>query len=189
MNQIKNLKKQILLTTLVCLLLIGGIFYFFILPQVQKIKETKNEIESRRFDLERKYIQGQNLKELSENIKTVQEKIPELEKIYIKKEDSLEFITTMENIAEKNGINQKLELNPADETKIEKGQYIESTLRISLSGHYLNVLSYLKDIETLRYCINIENLEINSSGNRSEEESEGTINLNIQSKVYWSYNL
>lgn len=190
MNEADKIKKRITVTTLISLLLIGGVVYFAIMPQIENIKQTKREIEKQRLNLEERYIQGLKLKELSKNIKKVESEMEKMERIYIEKEETLEFIKTLESIAEKNGVEQKIDLNSAKEDI--KEEYQERPLQMALSGEYRNLLSYLADIESMKYWINIKSMDITSGVLRQSrlEDEDNTkkaeqINIKVQAYVYW----
>lgn len=69
------------------------------------------EIEEQRIDLERKYIKGYSLRRLTENLKKIEPKLSSLDQIFINKNRELEFITTVENEANKAQVSQKIILN------------------------------------------------------------------------------
>ncbi len=184
MDKTNSIKKGILITSALSLVAIGAVAYFVIIPQIDNIRNTKQKIEKQRLDLEKRYIQGQNLKKLTENIEKVEKRMPALEKIYIEQEEALEFVTSLENIAEKNFVEQKIELIPAKNDNTVRGEYQESPLQISATGRYLNVLSYLSDLESMEYYVKVNNTDITNMPVR-KESSERSVNIKIQASIYW----
>lgn len=184
MDKINYIKKRMLITAGLSLVAMGATAYFVILPQIDNIKNTKNEIERQRVDLEKKYVQGQNLKKITENIKKVEEKIDDMEEIYVRQEEALEFVTSLEDIAEKNSVDQRIELTPAKNNSNPRIGYQKSPLQIAVNGRYQNVLSYLSDLETLDYYVNIDNTNM-AKASSNKEPPESNVNLRIQAHIYW----
>ena len=174
-----------IITTLISVVIVAAVSYFIIFPQIKNIIKIKNKIEKQRIELAKRYVQGQNLKKLSSDMEMVEDSLEKLEKVYIKQEEALEFITDLENIAEKNNISQKIDLLSLEESrKLHKG-YFERQMHIYLNGKYSNLLSYLADMETLRYYINIQNTEVSSQVLRSGSSVNNDININIKTNIYW----
>ena len=64
-----NLKNRIIANIIIVLFFMSAIAYLIILPTLSDIKGMESEIEAQRVDLEKKYIKGQSLKKLAENLK------------------------------------------------------------------------------------------------------------------------
>lgn len=185
MDRSKKIKREMIITTLISVVIVAAVSYFIIFPQIKNIIKIKNKIEKQRIELAKRYVQGQNLKKLSSDMEMVEDSLEKLEKVYIKQEEALEFITDLENIAEKNNISQKIDLLSLEESrKLHKG-YFERQMHIYLNGKYSNLLSYLADMETLRYYINIQNTEVSSQVLRSGSSVNNDININIKTNIYW----
>ncbi|MBD3247922.1 type 4a pilus biogenesis protein PilO [Candidatus Falkowbacteria bacterium] len=186
MDNSNSLKNKIAISAVLTIILIGAIFYFAIMPQVENIRQTKNKIEQQRLELEKRYIQGQNLKKLMEDIETVEGELTNLEKIYVQKEGALEFITNLERIAEETNVSQKISLTPAD-GKSSK-DYQEKPIIIALIGGFTDLMSYMAKLEALPYYINIETTEMTGTSLRTMREegsNEQNINLKIYGNIYW----
>ncbi len=78
-----DLKKKIILSMAIFLLIILGLLLFVVIPTVRDIKNMSREIEEQRLDLEKKYIKGQSLKQLAENLKMIEPELVKLDKIFI----------------------------------------------------------------------------------------------------------
>lgn len=182
-----NNKKRIFFEVFVFVLLILIIIFVITKPFAAKIKETRAQIDNYQLKLEREYLQAKNIKELSAKIKTVEKKAEELNRVFINENRSLEFITTLEKIAVQNNVSQKINLmdSPATEGSI----YKKAPIQLSTQGSFKNQISYLIDLETLSYYININTLEIKLSGQRAleaEEAVEPDISMFIAGDTYWS---
>ncbi len=188
-NLIKlNLKKKISISIVVSVLIIGGLVYFVVIPIINDIKKMGEKIENQRIDLEQKYIKGQSLKQLTENLKKIEPQLVILDQIFIKQDYELEFITKLEEIAEQNNVSQTINLNTA---KINKDKsYQTLPLQLSARGNYKNIMNYLINLEALNYYINIDSIDLSSASTKLSATSEvqttfSNINLTISANTYW----
>jgi len=165
---------KIIITVSISIAIIIAIFYFAILPASNSIITTKEDITKLRLDVEKKYFEGQNLRKISEGLKIIENKIPKLNSVFIKKTDAVEFITTLENIALKTNVKQRMNL-----TDKKGGEYQINTLDLLTNGDFISQMNYLAKIESLNYAINITSLELLKS-------SQGkNISMHIFSNTYW----
>jgi hypothetical protein len=72
------------------------------------LAEAKKEISKQKTALEEVYIQGQNLRKISDNLKTVEPNLENLKKIFISLEDDFKFVTALEEAAENSGVRQTI---------------------------------------------------------------------------------
>ena len=186
-----NLKNKIAASVGGFLLVIFCLLYFIIIPTITDIKNMSGEIEEQRIDLEKKYIKGQSLKKLSDNLKSIEPKLDLLNQLFINKNRELEFITTLENQAGLNRLNQKINLNPPQAA--DNQDFQKADLQLLLTGKFSRLLKYLQDLESLGYYTNIKSLELSPAQGQeavSDEEAappDGSININmfINADTYW----
>lgn len=183
-----SLEKKIILSIIFLVLFILSIIFFIILPAVKDIKDIRDDIDSQRIDLEKRYINGQNIRSLSEKLNKVESQIAILDQSFINKNCGLEFITTLEEIADKNKIVQKINLS----AQINKNDdlYKKIPVQFFTQGNFLNQLNYLIDLEALNYYINIKSIEIISGNFKSLDPNDGDsnqsrVNMIIQADTYW----
>jgi Tfp pilus assembly protein PilO len=181
-----SLKNKIIASIIILILIILSLLYFIVIPTIIDIKTMGKEIEDQRTDLERKYIKGQSLRQLTENLKKIKPKLELLDKVFVNTNRELEFITSLENEANKNRINQKINLGLPQETNNKNFQKIN--LQLYANGGFTRQLKYLMDIESSNYYINIKSLDLSSSptGAPSASPDEANyINLFINADTYW----
>jgi Tfp pilus assembly protein PilO len=180
-------KGKIVLGVLLSLLIIFLLIYFFIAPAVAGIKNIRDELEIKRVGLEKDYQKGKNLRKLSENLKKVKPQIEELNKVFISSDQALEFVTSLEKIADKENIEQKINLSPNKENVNDVCEKI--SLQLLASGNFNAALKYLSELEKLDYYINIRTLEISPARAETDEEDgsrqENLVDLQILAKTYW----
>lgn len=188
-----NLTKKIFISFFSLLLFILFILYFIILPTIKTIKTIGDEIQAQRVDLEKKYIRGQNLKQLSENLKKIEPQLAKLDQIFINQNRELEFITTLEHVASENNIIQKINLGSLQPLS---GQiYQKMPLQLSTQGNFMRQINYLATLEALNYYININSLELLSSPaqvvpivqsqENMQDINQSNINMIISADTYW----
>lgn len=181
------------------LLILAAVIYFGIYQAANKIMETKRLVEAEKTNLEKMYNSGKNLRKLAEDLKVVEPQLAKLENVFIKKEEALNFITSLENISEKNGINQRINLAGAASINrgTEKNKVANETIPIQLSstGSFYKQMLYLVNLESLNYYINVKSLEISNSSFRNSAalnvegveggESANDVSLQLLADTYW----
>jgi len=181
-----DLKKRIIISIVGFFIFIFAVIYFVIFPSVRDIKNIKNEIESQRMELERRYIKGQSLRKMTEKLERAEEKIHVLDQVFIGQDAGLGFVTALEGVAEKNGVNQKINL--LSQSPVDNGFYKMVPLQLSSGGSANQQMNHLVSLETLNYYVNIKSLEL-SSGSAAipvgSPESGSRVNLFVVADTYW----
>jgi Tfp pilus assembly protein PilO len=172
-----SLKNKIILSTSVLLVILATIIFFIIKPAMNEILKISKEIEMQREDLERKYQRGQSLKKLTEDLKVIEPQLEKLDELFIKRDESLKIITSLEKIAENNGVEQKINLS-AQGTKISDYQKIP--IQIFSRGNFFNQTKYLTSLEKLNTYININLIEFTGNNTNPEE-----LSMLIFGDTYW----
>lgn len=193
-----NLKNKIIAALIGFALIIFGLIYFIVMPTIKDIEAMGGEIEGQKIDLEKKYIKGNSLRQLTENLKEIEPKLSLLDQIFINKNRELEFITTIENKADNSQISQKINLNSP--RAAENQEFQKNDLQLFANGEFTKQLKYLMDLESLNYYINIKSLELSSSpgsgqavpniknsgqGTSASGNKSNNINLVITADTYW----
>lgn len=205
-NQKKySLSKKISNIVIVFAIFAIAISYFAIIPSILTIGDLKIAIINEKINTEKKYQNKKNAIEVENKISQIEPDITSLDDVFINKNRELEFITILENIANKNNINQKINLTPpttSTETKTsktnknkksaEKTEEISipsSPLNIVASGRFENIINYIQEINSLKYYINISGLDFSKTSEIINDEinlqSKQVITLNISAKTYW----
>lgn len=184
-----NFKQKIVYITIASLALFLLIMYMIILPTVEDIKTLRADIIDQKIDLEKKLSKEKNISILIDKLETIEPQIDKLKSIYINKNRELEFITTLEGIADLHKVSQKIVLSPDNATK--EMNYQKIPLSINTEGTYQNLIGYLKELESVGYYINILTLKITNSGGASSRNQRGETNRNnnlilqISADTFW----
>jgi len=176
LNKYKNLttKRKIALFLLIFLLVGLTIAYTIIIPTTKAIIKERDLIIMQKIELEKKISREKNMAKLSEKLKIIKPQIETIENTFINKNRELEFITTLEGIALKNNVIQKLNLKTAE--NLEKN-YIKIPLDINIRGTYDNLLNYISDLENYKYYININSIQFSFT--------QDNYSLLISADSYW----
>lgn len=162
-------KKKITIIIIIFFLLSFVIEFFIILPTLSDIKEINKNIQKEKESLEAKFQKGQFLKKIMADYKSVEPRRNELDTIFIKKGNELEFITDLEKIS------QKYNLDPTF-TKLNnsgsKNTVSEMLLNIKLEGDFTQTLLFLSDLETLQYYFNISKISLASANKQNNVSSD-----------------
>lgn len=194
LNKLKTIgaKQQMVISLVLFILFVALFLYFFIFNNIQAIYNIKKEIITKKLDLKTVADRQKNIGSLINNLKKIEPQLSSLQNIFISKNRELEFITTLEDIAEKNSVEQKL--NISDTTKIGKNGYETALLEIKVQGLFPNIMEYLRSIESLNYYINIKSLNVNKMGgsgsallsnDKSSQGNSPMLELVIQADTYW----
>lgn len=185
-----DLKNKITISLVGWLAIILSLVYFIVIPTVKEIKVINNAIEAERQDLEKKYVKGQSLKQLTENLNKIEPKLKLLDQIFINKNRELEFITSLENEANKSQVSQKINLSAPQP---EANQNFQKTgLQLFTKGGFLKQLKYLLALERLSYYINVKLLELSPAGRepiKIENQAAGetsSLNMYLDADTYWN---
>lgn len=186
-----SLKYKIIISLCVFIILAGLSIYFIICPAVNEIKRIGADIKFQMADLEEKYQKGQSLKRLKENLKKIDPETIKLKQAFIDSQNALDFITTLEKIAEKNGVNQNINLVIEQDKKKKNTEIVQKVpLQLSVNCSFSKCLKHLFDLERLNYYINIKSLDFSTtqrSFSNSSQDSmpSSNIDLLIFADTYW----
>jgi Tfp pilus assembly protein PilO len=187
-----NLKNKNIAIAIVVIIANAAVIYFLILPTIDKIKSLRNEILNIEIDSANKITQERNIHDLNNKIKKIQPQLDKINSIFINQNREIEFISALEELADKYTVNQKLNIdfnNPA------KGDIFNTVpVSINANGNFNNLVSYLSAIEAMSYYINIDNVSFtantntantNNNGRPFENKNVSTVDLSFSGHSYW----
>ncbi|OGF23886.1 hypothetical protein A3H66_01245 [Candidatus Falkowbacteria bacterium RIFCSPLOWO2_02_FULL_45_21] len=189
-----NLKNKIIVNLVGFTLILFSLIYSVVIPSARDIRAMSKDIEEQRIDLEEKYLKGQSLRQLRENLKQIQPKLDLFDKIFINKNRELEFITTLENEANKAQVSQRINLSAP--RAAENQEFQKNNLQLYAQGGFIRQLTYLLNLESLSYYVNVKLLEltlgesvgaakINFKPPQTSPNQTNNINLSIDADTYW----
>lgn len=185
-----NIQARFTIISLVFLILGAAIVYGAISVPMAKIKNVRAEILNQKQTMENKALRETNARNLSEKLAVIEPELEKFDQIFINANRELEFITTLENVAARNNIGQKIALNIPSE---KSGQsYRKIPLEITAQGNFYDLMRYANDLENLNYYINIKTLDLSRNPGLARFNPSGeinisgqTLNLKLSADTYW----
>lgn len=165
-------EKQTVVFLGIFLILIIAISTQVIWPTINYIKDMTAETTSLYNYINQKNESSRVLKISKSKIDEVSQSLESYKSRLFYREDAIKLIGVLENIAQKNGLVQKIQNSDLDQIK---GNYVH--MSIMTTGSYDNSLHYLTDLEKTEYFIQIQS--VNISVNRSEQKEEIIMNLDL----------
>ena len=155
-----SLDKKSILFLIISILSLLILIFFIIFPAMSDIKKIATDLNNQKEKLQVKSSLGQNI---DKNIKELN-KIKKSNKIsesFILPEKDLLFIETLEKIGSDLNMKQTITL---DESQIKNTKIDDQiNINIKLTGDYKSFLNYLYKIETNKYYIKINSINIKSN--------------------------
>ncbi len=181
-----DLKKKIIISIIGFFMALSIIVGLIVIPTIREIKRMGADIEEQRLDLEKKYIKGQSLKQLADNLKKISPQLDKLDRIFINHNRELEFITTLEDKTQANKIAQKISLGAA---KDDNQKFKIIPMQIYTQGSFINQYNYLVNLELLDYYISIKALELSPAQGQTiyntGEIEPNSVNMFITADTFW----
>lgn len=182
-------------------ILIFVVTFIFIVPNIKKIKAIAQEVTETEKQLQVLQKSGQNKKEAEQNYDLIKKDISTLETIIPQRGQELSLITALEEMANQNNLQQKMNIYLSDDKSAKNPPgNIQTTdknllpFQLAIDGNLINFLNYLNDWEKLNYYLNITSIKINQSQtpvvNFLEAETPSTsatdnIHVVINGISYW----
>jgi len=156
--------------------LVSVLFIVFV-PAIKDINYISHSIILEKEDLESKYQRGLLLKKIKNTLHGMQEEKITIDQLYIEMGKELEFVDAIEKEASKNNISLTLQLNTKDIVTNRNIQILP--IGMILKGDFIQILSYLYELEKQSYYLNISSIDItNTSGGKDN------INISLAGKLY-----
>ncbi len=182
-NYIKKIKKYFLeidiktftLLSIVIILIIVA----FIYPKTKRMLIISIEAENLKNSITIQQSTG-DLEEITNSYEKYETKLNLLNQAMIAKNRELEFITTLENIATRFKLQQKININQSE--NIDSSNYAKIPLSVSLNGEFKNEIEYLQSIEKLSIYINVKKISITTA---KEENTATATKMIILADTFW----
>ena len=192
LNKFK-IKNKIIILSVIFVVFTGLVIYIIIFSSMHEIEITKENIINHKINEIKFQRQEKNADVITKKINEVEPRMKEYQKYFINKDDELSFIETLEGVATKHNVLQKINLQFPKQDEGEKKVIL---LDLNTVGAYKNILEYLSEIEILNYFVIIKNIEISrhasigsamlEANKESVPDSTQRIGLNIQAEVYFN---
>lgn len=182
--KLKKLSQKIRAIIFLIIFILGDLLVltFVIHRTVKEIYSLNQAISNERLRLEERYQKRKTARLTVENFNKIKEELPALESTVLHAGNELELVTSLEEIASKNNISQKINLSPR-EGKKDFGDKIN--INLNVEGVYQDFLRYLNDIESMNIVLIIHNINVSLAA-REDERQAGKIRALLQGHLYFS---
>jgi Tfp pilus assembly protein PilO len=150
-----------------------------ILPTVANIRAMDRDTYNLRLTLERKNEQAINYRMAIKQIDNLKKEMPVFNEHLFFAGDELKLITTLENLATKHGINQRIINSSLDNITNQK-----ILISLAITGSYAHSLAYLDDLEHLPYFINVVKFSMTPFSDRNNPGITDNVVMNLDLNLY-----
>ncbi len=169
-------KRTIIILTIFSVITLIIIFQI-IFPTIRYIKNLEQDTNNLREYLEKKYENTKTIRTSKKKIEEIKSTVAKYPDYLFYHGDELKLITTLENIATRNQIIQKIDNSNLD--KLDD----KLNLSLTLNGDYQNILKYLSALEKENYYFIITNLQLSSAFSPQNNNTNATI-MNLDLILY-----
>jgi Tfp pilus assembly protein PilO len=185
-------KQKIIISTGITCLIIGVLVMVIILPSIAEITDLRDQIISQKIDLEKKLKKENNMAKLGEQLKKIKPEMKRFDQMFVKDNNKLEFITTLEGMAENHNVDQTLDIQ--FNKKEQKNRYSIIPVNLLVKGNFNNLMSYLSALEKSGYTFNINSITMSETGGSAarssassgkEPGSTGNMTMTLSAHTFW----
>lgn len=151
-----SLKQKIILFTGLIFVAIIAVIGLIIVPSVRYINTIKQTIELTESRMEQQYQRIRLLKKSISELTKIRQHINQFEHISIESGDELSVIRSIEQLAQTHNVNQQFKLSSND-------PQANLSFDFNVSGSYLNLLHYIRGLETFPQYVSIEKMTLSKS--------------------------
>jgi len=149
--KLASAKLVVILLTVVGLLLSAGVALFLFLPTFREVRRLTDEIIRAHSELEAQYLNRRNLLSSSAKVGTVRQTMRTLASQFLPAGRELDFITAVEGIAARHGVEERILLTVSEGAKA--AEELKVGFDITLNGPAPAVLQTVVDIERMPYLL------------------------------------
>ena len=176
------LKNRFIISVIAFFLLLIALIVLIIIPSIKEIKIINQQVYEERVRLEKLYAKGQLKNKVQKDYNSIKENLVFLDSVIMKEGQELEYITAIENIADKAGIDINISIGATKITPQQKFSELEFT--ITLAGEWKNILLWIDNVEKMPIYTNIKEMTIAVHQNK-ELEKERTATATIRANTFW----
>ncbi|OGF18688.1 hypothetical protein A3I35_04095 [Candidatus Falkowbacteria bacterium RIFCSPLOWO2_02_FULL_45_15] len=171
--------------------IIASLAILVIYPALREIKTTAAEITKLKNQLERRQAPEYALKDILASYRQHEVKLGSLNRAVMNKSRELEFITALEDIAARYGLQQKIVIG--NYQALPNNAFSQMPLQLQLTGNFKDELRYLQGLERLPFYVNVKQISLNSiaappmpsNADAVAATAENLVNLVITADTFW----
>lgn len=139
---------------------------FVLVPSSRAIRETSASILGEYQILEERHHQGLQVRRIREDYDKLSSSLTKLDNLAVKAGEELAFITTIEQLAKQNNVQEKLLLD--FDAKQAKSGTPTIPLTITATGSYHNTIRFLHTVQAIPAVVAIRSLQIQPAAKASD---------------------
>lgn len=151
-------------------------------PSVLAIQDLHGQINDAQVAIDQRVAMFRYLRKAAADLTTAQKRIAALSEVAVHEGHELEFITTMEDLATKTGVEQELNLNTVNQKDISGWERL-IPVSLSVKGTYPQVRDYLTGLERLPYLVSVSDLAISRFSD--DEAAVSSVAAQLNATIYW----
>lgn len=177
------LKNHFLIASVIFGLLLFAVTVLLIIPSFREIRLIKRQVFDERVRLEKLYLKGQLQRKVRENYQRILPQTAWLDNILLKENQELQYITALEHLAERHGLQLKIDAGasePAADPGLSKLNFV-----LTLSGRWPQVVRFLAGIEDLPYYTHVLEITAAERETLSEDSTLSLTTATIALATFW----
>lgn len=175
MNRMSNNQKLLLFGIIAPLLFIVFSIYYILIPDISWLRANNNKITTDLSDFTANSATKQEIIKIISGLKEIKPKITNIDTMFFNEINFQNFSKEITNAAKKN--NLTLDLNLSEKSATSAVSYLITPLSIETKGSFPEQVKFLGILETLKYYIDIKNIDIVSAGEK--------VKMNLIINTYW----
>lgn len=170
----------ILVAALTALALIGAV----IVPSVLAINDTKTKIAAEQANIDQQVAMFRYVRLSMANFANTTNKLATLSAMALHEGKELDFITSLEGIAQMAGVTQTINLQTSNQRELSPWEKV-FPVRLNVSGTYPAVREYLRRLERLPYNVSLSGIDLAAPSQNFTNNPSGLVDAQINATVYW----
>ena len=160
--KLQSAKLVVIAMTVGGVVVVGLLFAFLILPTLRDANEVKRRIVEAQTELEAQYENRRNLLSNRAKVAETRELMKALSQQFVPVGRELDFITEIERLAAKNGLNERLQVSKTEGAPA--APEFKNRFDLAFDGPFRPALQMLVDLEKMPTLIVMESMGVRPSG-------------------------
>ena len=152
----------------------AGIIGLIIAPTIRDVRATQQATYQLRLYLEERNRHAREVRATQERWPEIKTAAAQFAEHLLARGSELKLITTLENIAAKNNVAQRV-----TGSNFDRSAEGHLTLSLSISGDHRNALAYLAELEALPYFIAVRQLRLTSVTDPQTHLTQSVLDLDL----------
>ena len=177
------LKSHFLVAAIIFGLLLAAVTVLIILPSFREIRLIRQQVLDERVRLEKLYLKGQLQRKVRENYERIQPRTAWLDNILLKENQELQYITALENLAERVGL--RLKITVGESERLPSAPLSRLQFVLALEGRWPQIVRFLANVEDLPYYTHVLEITAAKQATIGEETAGSQTAATVTLATFW----